>query len=111
MTYLAPDVHVAAELGVLAPVVAANVPELRRMLRVGLWKRYGSVVVQHNGPLTPEQAIWVAVLRAPKGVVLAGATAAIRCGLRWPAPDTPRLLVPAAGPLPHLADVHVRRTR
>jgi very-short-patch-repair endonuclease len=81
------------------------------MVKAGRWKRYGSVVVQHNGPLTPEQAIWVAVLRSPKGVVLAGATAAIRRGLRWTEPAAPRLLVPAAGPLPHLAGVRVRRTR
>ena len=111
MTYLAPDEHLAAELGVLAPAVAADVPALHRMVNAGCWKRYGSVVVQHNGPLTDEQMIWVAVLRAPKGVVLAGATAAVRRGLRWTEPASPRLLVPAAGPLPHLSGVRVRRTR
>jgi hypothetical protein len=111
MTHPAPDVLLAAEIGVLAPSVAAGSPELRKMLRRGLWTRHGSVVVQHNGPLTSEQALWVAVLRAPAGAVLAGATAAVQRGLRWAEPEVPRLLVPAAGPLPHLTGVLARRTR
>lgn len=111
MTYLTPDVEVARALGVLAPVVAAAVPDLRRRLRQGSWTRYGRVVVTHNGPLTAEQALWVAVLRSPRGVVVAGMTAAVRRGLRQQAPPRPELLVPAAGPLPHLPGVDVARTR
>jgi very-short-patch-repair endonuclease len=109
--YAAPDVQVAAALGVLAPTVAAELPVLGRRLRAGLWTRYGRVVVCHNGPLTPEQELWVAVLRSPRGVVLAGATAARRRGLTLPAPPRPELLVPADGPLPHLPGIDVARTR
>lgn len=109
--YLAPDVAVAAALGVLAPSRHRHVPDLRRRLRSGLWVRYGQVVVCHNGPLTPEQAVWVAVLRSPRGVVLSGLTAAVRRGLRCVPPQRPELLVPADGPLPHLPDVQVARTR
>jgi hypothetical protein len=109
--YPAPDLAAAEEVGVLAPARAQSHPELRSALRAGRWKRYGRVVVMHNGPLTPEQLLWASVLRSPSGVVLGGLTAAGRRGLKLPAPDRPELLVPAAGPLPHLQDVDVRRTR
>ena len=111
LPYPSPDVELAAALGVLAPRVAAAVPDLRRQLRGGRWTRYGQVVVRHNGPLTPEQQLWVAVLRSPEGVVVSGLTAALLRGLRHPAPRRPELLVPAAGPLPHLPGVSVARTR
>lgn len=111
LDYPEPDLSVAAALGVLGPSRARAEPGLRRMLRLGLWKRYGQVVVMHNGPLTPEQGLWVAVLRSPRGVVLGGLTAATRRGLRLPPPERPELLVPAAGPLPHLQGVDVARTR
>lgn len=109
--YPQPDVELAAGVGVLAAEVATGRPELRHMLRTQRWKRYGRVVVCHNGPLTPEQFVWVAVLRSPRGVVLAAMTAATGRGLRWEVPLRPQLLVPAAGPLPHLTGVDVRRTR
>jgi len=111
LSYAAPDVQVAAALGVLAPSAAAQVPGLARRLRAGLWTRYGQVVVCHNGPLTPEQALWVAVLRSPRGVVVSGLTAAVRRGLRVAAPERPELLVPASGPLPHLRGIDIARTR
>jgi hypothetical protein len=110
-SYPEPDVLAAEALGVLAPALAQARPELRRALRTGRWKRYGRVVVMHNGPLTPEQLVWVSLLRSPRGVVLGGLTAAVRRGLQLPAPERPELLVPAAGPLPHLQGVDVRRTR
>lgn len=109
--YACPDVALAAAAGVLAPSVAAAVPGLRRRLRTGLWMRYGQVVVTHNGPLTPDQAVWVAVLRSPRGVVLSRLTAAARRGLRGHSPGRPQLLIPASGPLPHLPGVDVSRTR
>lgn len=111
LPYPAPDIHLAAELGVLAPELATLQPELGRMLRAQRWKRYGSVVVMHNGPLTARQLLWVALLRSPRGVVLAGLTAAAHRGLRGHLPERPELLVPAAGPLPHLQGVDVARTR
>lgn len=106
-----PDPAAAEEVGVLDASGAQARPELRRAVRTGRWRRYGRVVVMHNGPLTPEQLLWVSVLRSPSGVVLGGLTAALRRGLQVPAPARPELLVPAAGPLPHLQGVDVRRTR
>jgi len=111
LSYAAPDVVVAAGLDVLAPSVAATVPDLAEQLRRGRWQRHGRVVVPHNGPLTAEQALWVAVLRSPAGVVVSGTTAALLRGMRHPPPPRPELLVPAEGPLPHLRGVDVSRTR
>ena len=111
LPYPVPDVELAADVGVLAPSVAAAVPDLRRQLRSGRWLRYGRVVVRHNGPLTVEQGLWTSVLRSPQGVVVSGVTAALRRGLRYPLPARPELLVPAGGPLPDLPDVDVSRTR
>ena len=111
LPYPSPDVYIAAALGVLAPELAAARPELRRMLRTGRWKRYGRVVVMHNGPLTPEQFLWVALLRSPRGVVVSGVSACIGRGLKVDPPDQPQLLVPAAGPLPDLQGVSAARTR
>lgn len=62
-------------------------------------------------PATPEQLLWVCALRSPTGVVVAGITSARLRGLRHPSPARPELLVPAAGPLPHLSAADVRRTR
>ncbi|MDP3714742.1 MAG: hypothetical protein Q8R60_19935 [Mycobacteriales bacterium] len=109
--YLEPDDRLAAAVGVLSARRAGADARTRRAVRAGLWRRYGAVVVMHNGPLTQEQVLWVALLRSPRGVVLSGTSAAIARGLRRDAPVRPQLLVPAAGPLPHLADVDVTRTR
>ena len=109
--YAVPDLEQAAEAGVLGPRTARAEPLLARHLRRGVWLRRGRVVVMHNGPLTYEQQLWVAVLRAPAGTVLAGATAAVRRGLRWSQPLRPQVLSPFAGPLPALPGVSARRTR
>lgn len=105
-----PDLELAAAVGVLAPALAARETWLGSRLRARRWRRYGRVVVTHNGPLTSEQVTWVALLRSPRGAVLAAETAAVRRGLRWPVPARPQLLVPAAGPFPHLMGVDVRRS-
>jgi hypothetical protein len=111
LPYPSPDLQLAADVGVLAPRVAAAVPDLRRELRSRRWRRYGQVVVRHNGPLTPDQLLWVSVLRSPTGVVVSGLTSALLRGLRHEPPTRPQLLVPAAGPLPHLPGVDVTRSR
>lgn len=111
LAYPSPDAHLAADLGVLSQELAQARPELGRMLRSKRWQRYGRVVVMHNGPPTPEQIVWVALLRAPRGVVLSGVTACISRGLKVDPPDQPELLVPAAGPLPDLQGVTAARTR
>lgn len=110
-SYVVPDVRVAAALGVLAPELTAGSRVVSRRLRSGVWQRHGQVVVRHNGPLTHEQGMWVAVLRSPRGAVLSGVTAARLRGLTVAAPARLELLVPAAGPLPHLQGVDVARTR
>jgi very-short-patch-repair endonuclease len=63
----------------------------------GRWQRpHPAVYVAHNGPLTHEQTLWVAVLGVGSGAVLAGATAAERCGLRGLSDQRIHVLIPAA---------------
>lgn len=63
----------------------------------GRWQQLGPVVVAHNGPLTEEQVLWVAVESARTAgvpVALAGRTAAARGGLKgWPG-SRPEIVVP-----------------
>jgi very-short-patch-repair endonuclease len=54
------------------------------------------VYVAHNGPLTREQELWVAVLGVGSGAVLAGATAAECCGLRGFPDERVHVLIPTA---------------
>jgi hypothetical protein len=56
---------------------------VRRMVRRGLWVQPNPhVVVQHNGPMTHRQRLWVAVLSSPTGSVIAGMTALREQGFR-----------------------------
>jgi very-short-patch-repair endonuclease len=60
-----------------------SVKTLRGKVNSGRWQRPGrNVVVAHNGPLTIDQRLWIAVLSVGHDAVLAGITAAQRCGLR-----------------------------
>lgn len=111
LPYPAPDLELAAEAGVLAGDRARGESLLRRRLVRRVWTRSGSVVVMHNGPLTYEQRLWLAVLRGPRGTVLAGATAAVQRGLRWEAPARVQVLSPPAGPRADLPGVDARRSR
>lgn len=81
-------------------LAAAGVPEgrIRHQLDVRRWQAVGPVVVVlHNGPLTPDQHLWVVVLAARTGDTpagLAGRSALAKDGLeRWPAPQ-PEIVVP-----------------
>lgn len=65
----------------------------------------------HNGPLTHEQAAWLAVLRAGPGAVLAAAWAMHEHGVRLDVPVRPQVVVPAVRSKPRLKDVDVRRSR
>lgn len=107
----APDEGLAAAVGVLSPSRAAALPETRRRLRSGAWTRHGQVVVTHNGPLTPEQSAWVAVLRAGPGAVLAGVWAMREHGVRVDPPARPQVVVPAHRTWPRIEAVDVRRSR
>lgn len=54
------------------------------------------VVVQHNGPLTSDQRMWVALLSAPPGALLHGLCAAAYDGLRGFSLDGLTLVVPGS---------------
>lgn len=82
---------------------------LRRMVNSGNWTRpHRAIYLAHNGPLTPDQRIWVGVLAAGRGrrAPLAGLSALKSYGMRG-THATIDVLVPA-----HMRDVdpppHVR---
>lgn len=85
---------------------------VRWRLASGRWQRpWPGVVVTHSGPIEWEQRLWVAVLAAGRGAVVAGLTAAVRAGLRGFTCRSLHLLVPF-GRQPRLgAGVVVRRSR
>lgn len=90
------------QAGVLTTAQAANLlgrGRMRGLLRSGRWRRIcRGVLISHNGPLTHDQAIWVAVLAAGEGALVAGLNAAVLAGLRWSRRGPIRLLVPADHP-------------
>jgi very-short-patch-repair endonuclease len=85
------------QAGVLTTAQAATLlgrGRIRTLLDSGRWRRVcRGVLISHNGPLTAGQALWVAVLAAGDGALLAGLTAAREGGLRWKRPGPIHLLV------------------
>lgn len=77
------------------------------------WQRpVRGVVVMHNGPLTEDETLWIALLGAPAGSVLAGLTAARLDGLDGFQPRAVDVLVPRGARTPTAADgVTFRRSR
>jgi very-short-patch-repair endonuclease len=70
---------------------------VRWRLASGRWRRIcHGVIVTHSGPLTEEQCLWVAVLAAGGGAVLAGLTAAKLDGLSGFEDRRVHLLIPAS---------------
>jgi hypothetical protein len=59
-----------------------------------------TVVVQHNGPLTTQQQIWVALFAAPPGALLHGLTAARFDGLEGFTADELGLVIPGSSYAP-----------
>ncbi|GLH98214.1 type IV toxin-antitoxin system AbiEi family antitoxin domain-containing protein [Phytohabitans aurantiacus] len=56
---------------------------VRRMVRSGRWRTIcRGILATTNGRLTRDQQLWVAVLAAGRGALLAGATAALESGVR-----------------------------
>ncbi|MEQ4306163.1 DUF559 domain-containing protein [Plantactinospora sp. B6F1] len=56
---------------------------VRHRVRSGRWRLvHRNVYVTHSGPISAEQRLWIAVLGCGPYAVLAGLTAAIRCGLK-----------------------------
>jgi hypothetical protein len=87
------------QLDVLARTQLVEHVGLRRVrsLNGGKWQSpHPRVVVLHNGPLTEPQRHWVAVLAAPAGSALGGATAARIDGFEIPVPvdDRVEIVVP-----------------
>jgi hypothetical protein len=69
---------------------------LRGHLRSGRWRRIGrGIVAMTNGRLEPDQQLWIAVLTAGRGAVLAGTTAAAEGGVRGLRGEPLHVLVPA----------------
>ena len=68
---------------------------VRAQLTAGRWQSpTASVVVDHNGPLTPAQRVWATLLSGPPGSLLHGLTAAQYDGFRGFDPDGIAIVVP-----------------
>ncbi len=93
-------VRAAREVGVLSRQSASTAygeAHLRAQLAGRRWQAPSPmVVVQHNGPLTSDQRMWVALLSAPPGALLHGLSAATRDGLSGFSPDGLTLVVPGS---------------
>jgi very-short-patch-repair endonuclease len=72
--------RIAEDLGVLAParVLELNA-DVRRRVRSRHWQRVGRCVVMHNGPITPDQLMWAAVL-SPEGTAALARESGLRAG-------------------------------
>ena len=103
----------ALQLGVVTLAEAARVyshSHIRAELNAGRWQRPARrVLVLHNGPLTYEQRIWVALLASPKGSALGGITAATIDGLKG-FTDGPTVVVPDGARRPDLEWLKVWRS-
>jgi hypothetical protein len=70
---------------------------VRGRVRAGRWRAVcRGIVATTNGRLTPDQQLWVAVLAAGRGAVLAGAAAAAEAGVRGLRREPLHILLPAA---------------
>ena len=85
---------------------------VRWRVRRGWWQRpHRGVLVAQSGPLAPEQVLWVNVLRAGAGAVLAGPTAAALAGLRGYEDPRYHLLLPAGRTPADQAGLAIHRIR
>jgi hypothetical protein len=74
------------------------------------WRRVGTAIVLHNGPLAPEQRERVALINCGPRAVLTSFTAARRWGLRgWDRPEV-HVLAPAGTSRPRLRELVLHRT-
>ncbi len=68
---------------------------LRAHLGAGRWQEpVSGVLVRHNGPLTDEQLMWVALLAGPPGTMLHGLSAAVVDGFTGFRPDALTIVIP-----------------
>jgi very-short-patch-repair endonuclease len=87
----------AGVLTVAASCLSMGESAVRWRLSSGRWRRVcHGVLVTQSGPLTEEQRLWVAVLAAGDGAVLAGLTAARLDGLGGFDESRIHLLIPAS---------------
>lgn len=106
--------HLAAEQdGVLLREQTADVgishSRLLAQLEARRWQSVGPrVLVLHNGPLTPNQQLWAAVLNAGPRAALCARTAAKQAGLRGWEDSRIEVLVPRGRKLPRLPGVPLR---
>lgn len=70
---------------------------VRSHLRLGRWRRIcRGILLTHNGDVNHDQQLWVAVLAAGPGALLAGAAAAAEGGVRHLRVPMLHVLIPAA---------------
>ncbi len=75
-------------------VAGLSAAQLEGAVDARRWRKFGrTVVVLHNGPLTPTQRNWVAVLLLTKPAALAGLSAATAAGLTGFEPDDVHVVV------------------
>jgi hypothetical protein len=65
------------------------------------------IVVAHNGPMSDQQRMWVALLGAPPGALLHGLSAAMWDGLRGLTPDGLSLVIPGSSRNPAQAQLEL----
>jgi len=111
-----------AQAGVLTSAQAialAGRGIVRGRIKLAIWRRVcRGILVTHNGQLTRDQQLWVAVLVAGERAVLAGAAAAAEGGVRGLRGERIDVLVPAARKSsvraprlpPDMAGVRIHRT-
>lgn len=91
---------VFGQAGILTTRQAVNLigeGRMRGNVRGGRWRHIcRGILATTNGRLTLDQQLWVAVLAAGKGAVLAGAAAAAESGVRGLRREPLRVLVPTA---------------
>ncbi len=70
--------------------------EIRQEVGQGTWRMpHRNVYMNHNGPLTRDQELWVCLLAGPRGSALGGLTAAELDGFRGFPPTAVDLVIPA----------------
>jgi very-short-patch-repair endonuclease len=113
-SYRLPLVTTGAAAGVLRIADASRRygrARVRWAIRDGRWQVvHDRVVVLHNGPITPDQSAWAAVLAGPPGSVLGGPTAARLGGLKGSDDDVVHLVVPHRSHVAALEGVTVVRS-
>jgi hypothetical protein len=82
---------------------------VRAQLDAKRWQQpHSRVVVTHNGPLTPVQRLWIALLAGPHSAVLGGSTAARLDGMTGITDQVTHVVIPQGASRPEVCGVHYR---